>query len=393
MTESVSTLVLSDDAQAAGIIGMFLKELDKFDCRGYVSDLSQAYEIIASAKRILLVVDIDDRTEQKIDFVTKISAEMPDCKVLIVSENPSVELMVKLMRAGAREFVSYPLIKTEFLNSIQKLADSFDAPVKESSRCRIISVFSNKGGIGKTSIATNLALEIAKTTKENVALVDLNFQLGDVTTFLDLKPSFNISYMIENLGKINEDFLLSTLEKYKDTSLYVLADPPFFKMADDVSPKQIDRLITLLSKTFAFIVIDSASAFDDKTITALGKSDLVLLTAVANLPAMRNCQRCLELFSKLGFSNDKIQILINRYMENDEVTSDDVEQVLGKKIYWKIPNNYFTMMSAINKGIPVVELNPSSNVAKSYRDFSLFLTDNIFRGDFGNKLKNNRKDD
>ena len=199
--------------------------------------------------------------------------------------------------------------------------------------------------------------------------------------------------MIENLGKINEDFLLSTLEKYKDTSLYVLADPPFFKMADDVSPKQIDRLITLLSKTFAFIVIDSASAFDDKTITALGKSDLVLLTAVANLPAMRNCQRCLELFSKLGFSNDKIQILINRYMENDEVTSDDVEQVLGKKIYWKIPNNYFTMMSAINKGIPVVELNPSSNVAKSYRDFSLFLTDNIFRADFENKLKNNRKDD
>lgn len=393
MVNTVSILVLSDDSQAASIIGMFIEETGKFDWKGSVSDFTRAFEIIAAQEHIILIVDVDDRPEQKLDFITKVTETLPQCKVLIVSKEPTVELMVKLMRAGAKEFVSYPLIKSEFWAATDKLAKSFSNNAKETSRCRIISIFSNKGGIGKTSIATNLALEIAKTTKENVALVDLNFQLGDVTTFLDIKPSFNISYMIENMNKINDDFLLSTMEKYKNTSLYILADPPFFKMADDVTPKQIDKLINILSKTFAFIVIDSASTFDDKTVCALEKSDLILLTAVANLPAMRNCQRCLELFSKLGFSKEKVQILINRYMENDEVTADDVEKVLNKKIYWKIPNNYFTMMSSINKGIPVVEANPSSNVAKSYRDFSMFLTDNIFRADFENRIRENRKDD
>lgn len=386
MVNNVSSIVLSDNLQTANIINMFIKDTSLFDCKGVVSDFSSCFDIVNSSPKTVLIVDMDTAAEQKIDFITKVSSEVSDCKILIVSENPSVELMVKLMRAGAREFVSYPLIRSEFEQIMKKMYDSFAGSFKEESKCRVISVFSNKGGIGKTSIATNLALEIAKTTRENVALVDLNFQLGDVTTFLDMRPSFNISYMLDNLDKINGDFLLSTMEKYKETSLYVLADPPFFRMADDVSPKQISKLIDILGRTFAYIIIDAASAFDDKTLTALEKSNIILLTAVANLPAMRNCQRCLELFEKLGYHKDKVQILINRYMENDEVTSADVEKVLGRKIYWRIPNNYFTMMSAINKGIPVVELNPSSNIAKSYRDFALYLTDNIFRADFERKM-------
>jgi len=201
----------------------------------------------------------------------------------------------------------------------------------------MFSIFSNKGGIGKTSIATNLALELAKTTKEKVALIDLNFQLGDITTFMDLNPSFNISYMLQNLDKINDDFLLSTLENYKQTSLYVLADPPFFKQAEDINPRQIVKLFNMLKETFSYIVVDAESSFDAKNIAALTESDLIFLVTIANLPALRNSQRCLELFDKLGFDSSKTQILLNRYMENDEVGEKDVEKVVGKKIYWKIP--------------------------------------------------------
>lgn len=386
MSDIISTLVLSDNLQTANIINMFVKEAGMYECGGVFSDFSEVYNNISSLSKVVLIVDIDDKTEQKLEFVSKISEDCTNCRILIVSENPSVDLMVKLMRAGIREFVSYPIIKSEFFNILQKLAESFGLEKKEKSKCRVITVFSNKGGIGKTSVASNLSLEIAKTTKENVALIDLNFQVGDVTTFMDLKPSFNISYMLKNLDKINGDFLLSTIEKYNDTSLYVLADPPFFKMADEVLPKQIERLITILEKTFSYVVIDAASGFDEKTIMALNKSDLILLVAVANLPALRNCQRCLELFDKLGYSRDKVQILINRFMENDEVKTEDVEKLLEKKIYWKIPNNYFTMMSAINKGVPVVECNPASNISQSYRELAMFLTDNIFRADFERKI-------
>lgn len=290
------------------------------------------------------------------------------------------------MRIGASDFLSLPLIKDEFFEVLNKHYLDMTGAKPKKSKCRVVTVYSNKGGVGKTSIATNLALELAKITKENVALIDLNFQLGDVTTFLDLKPSFNISYMLQNLDKINEDFLLSTLEKYKDTSLYVLADPPYFKQADNVSSKEITKLFDILRDTFSYVVVDTSGGFDSKAINALENSDLIFLVAIINLPALRNCQRCMELFDKLGLEDEKIQILINRYMENDEISAEEAEEVLGKNIYWKIPNNYFTMMSAINKGVPVSLINPDSNVALSYKHLALMVSDSVFRQNLAKKL-------
>lgn len=98
-----------------------------------------------------------------------------------------------------------------------------------------------------------------------------------------------------------------------------------------------------------------------------------------NLPALRNCQRCLDLFEKLGYDNEKVQILINRYMENDEIKIEDVEKLLNKQVYWKIPNNYFTMMAAINKGVTAAEINASSNVAVSYRELAMNVSDSVYR--------------
>ena len=260
-------------------------------------------------------------------------------------------------------------------------------PVKKN-KCKIISVFSNKGGIGKTSLATNLALELAKITKENIALIDLNFQMGDITTFLDLKPSFNISYMLENLDKINETFLLSTLERYKSTSLYVLADPPYFKQADNIQPRQITRLFDTLKETFSYIIVDAEASFDGKNIAALDNYDLIMLVTVANLPALRNTQRCLELFEKLGYDREKIKIVVNRYMENDEIKEVDIEKVLSKDIYWKIPNNYFAIMSAINKGIPVSDVNYTTNVSQSYKKLAQQISDNLYRQNMVEKFEN-----
>ena len=220
-------------------------------------------------------------------------------------------------------------------------------------------------------------MELANLTKEKVALIDLNLQLGDVTTFLDLNPSFDISYVVNNINRVDESFLLSTLEQYKDTSLYVLADPPYLEQAEDITSDQIAKLFDVLKETFSYIVVDTGSSFDGKTITVLDSSDLILLVTIVNLPAIRNCQRCLELFDRLGYTKEKVKIVLNRYMENEEIKTEDVEDVLDKKVYWKIPNNYFTIMSAINKGIPVGMINEDSNISRSYRDLAALLSDNI----------------
>jgi len=265
----------------------------------------------------------------------------------------------------------------EAVMAIAKLRDLTLGNLSDNNKCKIISTFSNKGGIGKTAIAVNLALELANVTKEKVALIDLNLQLGDVTTFLDLNPSFDISYVVNNINRVDESFLLSTLEQYKDTSLYVLADPPYLEQAEDITSDQIAKLFDVLKETFSYIVVDTGSSFDGKTITVLDNSDLILLVTIVNLPAIRNAQRCLELFERLGYSNEKVKIVLNRYMENEEIKTEDVEDVLNKKVYWKIPNNYFTIMSAINKGIPVSMVNDMSNIARSYRDLAGVLSDNI----------------
>lgn len=386
--DKISTVIISDEFSTKEVLKLFVSEFDNLETIDDFNNYSDIFNILASSKgKSLLIVDLSTNKIKNLDFILQVTKECKNCKVLALSDNPSVELIIEVMRAGAKEFVPVPIIKNEFFEAIKKLVTEMNEPVKKN-KCKIISVFSNKGGIGKTSLATNLALELAKITKENIALIDLNFQMGDITTFLDLKPSFNISYMLENLDKINETFLLSTLERYKSTSLYVLADPPYFKQADNIQPKQITRLFNTLKETFSYIIVDAEASFDGKNIAALDNSDLIMLVTVANLPALRNTQRCLELFEKLGYDKEKIKIVVNRYMENDEIKEADIEKVLSKDIYWKIPNNYFAIMSAINKGIPVSDVNDTTNVSQSYKKLAQQISDNLYRQNMVEKFEN-----
>ena len=385
--EKYQAVILSEEFSTAEILKLYCSEFENIETRN-VRTCEEAFESISKTDVIpLLIADLSEEKQKKLELINKITRTYMNCKILALSDSPSVNLIIEIMRTGAKEFLPIPVIKNEFIEVLRKLLEEPEIH-KSKNKCKIISVFSNKGGLGKTSLATNLALELSKITKENVALIDLNFQTGDITTFLDLKPSFNISYMLENLDKINETFLLSTLEQYNRTSLYVLADPPYFKQADTIQPKQITKLFNTLKETFSYIIVDAEASFDGKNITALDNSDLILLVTVANLPALRNTQRCLELFDKLGYDKEKTKIVVNRYMENDEIKEEDVEKVLSRKIYWKIPNNYFAIMSAINKGTPVNELNSSSNVAQSYKELAQDISDNLYKINMVERFEN-----
>ncbi len=388
MTEEISTIILTDSEQTKNVLALYLKEFGKFSCIDDVYDLSEIFNILSSMTKSLLFVDVSSNSQKYYDFIQNVYSACPSCKIVGISDSPSVDVIVKSMRAGAKDFLSAPVLKSECFDVLAKIYNCFTDDKPSVSKCRMLSVFSNKGGIGKTSIASNLALELAKITKENVALVDLNFQLGDITSFLDIKPSFNISYMLQNLNKINGEFLVNTLERYKDTSLYVLADPPYFKQAENITKLQITKLLDILKTTFSYVLIDTDSTFDGKTVAALDNSDLIFLPTIVNLPALRNCQRILDLFDKLGYEKSKTKIVINRYMENDDIKVEDVENVLRREVYWKIPNNYFTMVAAINKGVSAAEINPESNVAVSYKEFAMSVSDIVYRNKLLKKYTN-----
>lgn len=385
MTNQIQIVIIDSEQESIEVLGLYLRNLD-VQISGIFGDVVEGYNSILENRPAIAIIDISSRTELALDIINKISTNHKLCKIVATASNYTTDVVIKAMRAGAREFLPKPFIKEDVINSVNKLRDQVIGGSSEKKQCRVITTFSNKGGIGKTAIATNLALELANITKEKVALIDLNLQLGDITTFLDINPSFDISYVIQNLSRIDETFLLSTLEKYKNTNLYVLADPPYLEQAEDITAEQIATLFKVLKEAFSYIVVDTSANFDGKTITALDQSDLILLITIVNLPAIRNCQRCLDLFERLGYEGDKTKIVLNRYMENEEIKVEDVEEVLGKKVYWKIPNNYFTIMSAINKGIPVGLVNPDSNISQSYKELAALLSDNIYKHDYGKKV-------
>lgn len=359
--EDVSrTLIESYLAGSAGI-----SEIQNY------SSMEDAQKNIVESDFCIVIADISDETKKQLDVVKSIASENNNCKFILTSYKVDTNSVVDALRSGAKEFLGKPIIKDELLAVVNKVVEQIvsDKPVETKSK--IISTFSNKGGLGKTTVAVNLAKELADITKERVVLLDLNMHLGDVTAFLDINPNYDIKYIIDNLDRADTDFLVATLEQYKYSSFYILADSPYREPTSEIETKDFIKLLKVLRKTFSYIIIDNSSTFDHKAKEIFDESDMILLVTTANLPTLRNCQRCLNMFDKFDYKEDKLKIVLNRYISNEGYTVDDVEQVLNKKIYWQIPNNYFTVIEAINKGITLGELNPTSNVTENYRQLAM----------------------
>lgn len=374
MEKSSAIYVFDSNDNSREILKSYLEELGlDLDIKLFKDYKSGVEEIKNLDFAPIVFIDIFENTKIVSETLDKI--KLYTSKIVITSLDYSTDAIVKAMRTGAKEFLPKPIIKEDLRRVVEMFRHQ--ECFKDDSTSKIITVYSNKGGIGKTTIATNLAVELAKTTGDNVALIDLNLQIGDVSTFLNLNPSFDVAYVIKNLIDKKEDTLLSSFEKFKNTNLYVLSDPNYIEQSESITPQQIEDLFKALKKVFPYIVIDMSSNIDQNSLKILDKSDMVLFTTIVNIPAIRNAQRCLNLFRSRRYPESKVKIVINRFMENDEINSDDIETALGEKIYWKIPNNYFSIMESINKGIPVSEVNSSSNIANSFRDFASKISDDI----------------
>jgi pilus assembly protein CpaE len=374
-------LLIESDKELRNVIRNHLNSNPFFQVDAEADDISKGYNMLMLENPDVAIIDITFNTEAVLEVINKINLSNRDCVIIVTSEDTSADLVMRAMRAGAREFISKP-IDFDILDTALEKISNIRSNIKSNNVSghktgKVFTVFSNKGGIGKTSIAANMAVSLAEITKEKVVLVDLNIQLGDVTTFLDINPSFDIAYIANNIDRLDESFILTTLDKYKDTSLYVLADPPYIEQAEEIYAEQIITILEILKKTFSYIVIDTSANIDNKTLAALDIADTILLVSMINLPCIRNTQRCLELFDKLGYNPTKIKIIVNRYMENDEIRIEDVEETLSCSVFWKIPNNYFTLMSSINKGIPVSIINPASNLNTSYRELAASLSNTL----------------
>ncbi len=376
--ESIPVMLISSDNASRSELKNDLEKFKYIDIVGEFDDLMEGFNFIINEKPSLVFIDVSSAPTVAIDAIEKINFQLRSCLVYAISNNTDPEFIIQVMRAGAREVFGKPVAQAEISSVLDKAKHLLKTSADSFTEGKIFTVFSNKGGIGKTTIATNLAVSLAELTKKRVALVDLNLQLGDVTTFLDLSPSYDIAYIVTQISRIDESFLIKTLEKYQEKELYVLADPPYLEQAEEITSEQIGTVLNALKSVFSYIVIDTSSAFDSKTISALDLSDDILLVSIVNLPSIRNAQRCLDLFERLDYPREKVKMVVNRYIENEEITVDDVEDALNHNVYWKIPNNYFTVMSAINRGMPICEINKDSNVNDSFFGLAAGLSNSLY---------------
>ena len=367
--------ILDSNENSVKILKSFLEEEGYNNVKTF-QNYEKGLEALKSEQDEKIVfVDLDESSFINDSFLEDL--KLASDKIIMTSTEYSADYIIKSFRYGALDFLPKPILKNQLLSSIEKINSVKDE--LDSNTSKIITVYSNKGGIGKTTIATNFAAELAKTTRSKVALVDLNLQLGDVSTFLNLSPKFDVAYVVKNILTKKEGSLISAFEKYKDTSLYILSDSTFIDQSENITPIQIETLFESLRSIFSYIVIDMSSEISSNTLKILDKSDYILFTSIVNIPAIRNTQRCLSLFKSRRYPEDKVKIVINRYMESDDIKIDDIETALGEKVYWKIPNNYFSIMESINKGEIVSDVSPKSNIASSFKELSIKISDDIVK--------------
>lgn len=371
--QNSTVFVLDKNENSREIIKSFIENLDFVSEVKLYDDFTRGYEDIKLAENPLVILDISEDFAGLDEIAGKL--KLVTSKIIITSINYSTNTIIKALRLGAKEFLPKPVLREDLVRVLSMLASI--SPENEVSQSKIITVYSNKGGIGKTTIAVNLAAELAKVTKDKVALVDLNLQLGDISTFLNLNPPFDVNYVIRRLIDKEENILIKGFEKYKDLSLHVLSDPSYIEQSESITTQQITTLFSALKKVFPYIVVDMSSNIDPISLKILDSSDWIMFTTIVNIPAIRNAQRCLNLFRSRKYPSNKVKIVINRYMENDEIKIEDIENTLGESVYWKIPNNYFTIMEAINKGVSISEVNAESNIGNSFRDFAAKVSDDI----------------
>lgn len=371
--QNSTVFVLDRNENSRDIIKSFIENFDFVSEVKLYGDYNKGYEDIKLAENPVVILDISEDFAGLDEIAGKL--KLVTSKIIITSINYSTNTIIKALRLGAKEFLPKPVLREDLVRVLSMLASI--SPENEVSQSKIITVYSNKGGIGKTTIAVNLAAELAKVTKDKVALVDLNLQLGDISTFLNLNPPFDVNYVIRRLIDKEENILIKGFEKYKDLSLYVLSDPSYIEQSESITTQQITTLFSALKKVFPYIVVDMSSNIDPISLKILDSSDWIMFTTIVNIPAIRNAQRCLNLFRSRKYPSNKVKIVINRYMENDEIKIEDIENTLGESVYWKIPNNYFTIMEAINKGVSISEVNAESNIGNSFRDFAAKVSDDI----------------
>ncbi|HEX8140906.1 MAG TPA: AAA family ATPase [Pyrinomonadaceae bacterium] len=326
-------------------------------------DPEQVYEQIVHLRPSAAVITLGPNAEQGLALIERLTSEAVPTALICAARDASPELILRSMRAGAREFLRLPVIKEEFDTVLARTAEVCATRVEmPRKKGRLIAVFSSKGGCGTTFIATNLAAATAQPT----VLVDLNLQAGDLPLFLGIEAKYSIADMVENRERMDDSLLTSYVTPYS-SNLALLAAPREADSADDIEPEHVFEALERLRERYEYVVLDPQHTFDAITLAALDQADDIVLVLTLDIPAIRSAQRSLEIFDRLGYPRKKVRVIVNRWSKQIDLDLRQVEKFLGEPVVGFVPSDYQPVVNSINLGQPLVLSGSASKIATEIR--------------------------
>jgi pilus assembly protein CpaE len=364
MPQHISIAVINSNKASRDALEAHFQQIgDVVKLMGSTADFSDGMRILQIANPQVVILEINEPATG-VDQIRQILARFPRISVFVTSAQKSTDLILSAMRAGAIEYLLEPVEFNDLADALQKVGRLWVArPADTTNEGKIISVYNPIGGMGTTTVAVNLAAALA-TGNEKVALVDLNLFSGDVSSFLDVNPTYTLSSVTSNIARLDANFLMSVMTRHS-SGVYVLTEPLEVDETMDITPEQILRVLTLLKGVFSHVVVDTGGSLVGCNQTIFESSDLIFFNTVLNLPALKNAKRYLAAMEKRGLRKEKVKLVVNRYLPKADIRIEDAEKVLGHKVYLTIPNEYKDVIASINKGIPIVKMSPRSPFSKS----------------------------
>ena len=319
------------------------------------------------APDVVLVDVATDGITSAIRAIELLHQELPDSAIFAVGPMTHPQLIVNAMRAGVREYIERPTTTTDLLDAFVRLT-ARRKPVREGSRGKVFTVVNAKGGSGATTVAVNLALAL-QSVHHSTALVDLA-PLGHCALHLNLKPAFTVSDAITNLHRLDSSLLDSFMARH-DRGLQVLAGA-VAPVAIEPSASDFARLFDTMAGSFHYIVVDASSRLDSATRLVSNLSEKILLIAHADVASLWSAGRVAHYLGESG-SRDRFSLVLNRYRKVPGFNEAETEAAIGAPVLWRIPNQYFAVSSAIDRGIPLMQQG-STEISRSISGLAELLT-------------------
>lgn len=324
---------------------------------GETSTWDELREWLRHGKLDMVAVNLGEREQQGLAIVERIVDMSPGCGVLGVSRRTDPQTIITAMRAGCSQFVPWPVDHQDLVAAVERIRATRSTEVRTSKR---ICVIGSSGGAGTTTVACNLAMELAHVTNRRCGLVDLNLEFGDVGSSFDCNPAYTIADVCRQEVEADRLLLGKALHELP-CNVSILARPNKLAEALEVQPERLESTLQVMATMFPFVVIDLPRSANPVSTIAVRTADRVLVVTQLGVPFIRNATRIYDSLLQMGAAEGSVEIVLNRCNANFErIAPEEVEAHFGQPIFAMIPNDYRRVQTSLDFGHPIVADAPSS---------------------------------